>query len=261
MIANDLHDHPRPDPTKLSGMIKLGNRQSAAYQYRDFLSRASFEFPHVIYIAGNHEFYHGKFPGSLADLRRESAHFPNIYFLENDVKVLNDITFIGCTLWTDMNRGDPLTLHSGPSMMTDFNVIRNDNAGYTKLRPAHVMAAHRRSLEYISTVVAGKHDQKFAVIGHHAPTPLSIHEIYKDDYIMNGMFHSDLSEFILDRPQIKLFTHGHTHHPFKYQIGDTWVLCNPRGYIGHESRADTFKLQYFDLNEDGSISFMNEIWE
>jgi hypothetical protein len=39
-----------------------------------------------------------------------------------------------------------------------------------------------------------------------------------------------LSEFILDHPQIRLWTHGHTHHAFDYQIGDTRIVCNPRGY-------------------------------
>jgi hypothetical protein len=35
---------------------------------------------------------------------------------------------------------------------------------------------------------------------------------------------------MLDRPQIKLWTHGHTHHPFDYVIGECRVVCNPRGY-------------------------------
>jgi len=52
---------------------------------------------------------------------------------------------------------------------------------------------------------------------------------------MNGAYHSDLSEFILDHPQIKLWTHGHTHHPFDYMIGGTRIVCNPRGYDGYEA--------------------------
>jgi L-ascorbate metabolism protein UlaG (beta-lactamase superfamily) len=47
---------------------------------------------------------------------------------------------------------------------------------------------------------------------------------------MNGAYHSDLSEFILDHPQVVLWTHGHTHHCFDYQIGNCRVVCNPRGY-------------------------------
>jgi len=37
------------------------------------------------------------------------------------------------------------------------------------------------------------------------------------------------------------------HNPSDYRIGETRVVCNPRGYIGHEDRAANFKLFYFDL--------------
>jgi hypothetical protein len=57
---------------------------------------------------------------------------------------------------------------------------------------------------------------------------------------MNGAYSSDLNDFILDHPQIKLWTHGHTHEPFDYMIGSTRIVCNPRGYSGYEARADEF---------------------
>ena len=60
---------------------------------------------------------------------------------------------------------------------------------------------------------------------------------------MNGAYSSNLDEFIMDRPQIKLWTHGHTHEDFDYMIGSTRIVCNPRGYINYESRADKFKLK------------------
>ena len=47
---------------------------------------------------------------------------------------------------------------------------------------------------------------------------------------MNGAYHSDLTDIMLDHPQIKLWTHGHTHHTFDYMIGNCRVVCNPRGY-------------------------------
>ena len=64
---------------------------------------------------------------------------------------------------------------------------------------------------------------------------------------MNGAFASDLDDFIAYRPQIRLWTHGHTHEPFDYMIGETRVVCNPRGYSGREHRADNFKLQYLEV--------------
>jgi len=248
LIAQDLHDHPEPDTPYSPEIVKtLGSRQLKAQLYRDFFKRCSLQFPHVIYIAGNHEFYHGKFIGSLQDLRNECDKFSNVYFLENDCKKINDVTFIGSTLWTDMNKGNPLTLHTVGDMMNDFRIIRHDGLGHVKLRPAHAAARHRKSVDYIRTVVEGKFDEKFVVVGHMAPSSLSIAPEYQNDTLMNGAYYSDLSEFILDHPQIKLWTHGHMHQPCDYMMGDCRVVCNPRGYHGYEQQAVDFKLQYLDI--------------
>ena len=194
----------------------------------------------MIYVAGNHEFYNGKFFASIDHLREECAKYPNIYFLENDVKVINDIVFMGATLWTDCNKHDPFTLHALGDMMNDFKIIRHDYAGYRSLKPADIADRHRKTLQYFKTVMDGyPQEQKFVVVGHHTPSHMSCHPMYAHDYIMNGGYHSDLSDFILDHPQIKLWTHGHTHHPFDYVLGSTRVVCNPRGYENDGYSEDT----------------------
>ena len=237
MVAEDLHNHSE-ESVRVAAMIEsLGRRQETAQRFRDFLKRVSFQFPHVVYVAGNHEFYHGRWDQSLITLSNECAKFPNVYFLEAGSKKIDDVTFIGGTLWTDMNRGDPLTLHSVRDMMNDFTVIKKDLEGYTRLKPYDTVVRHKHMLDYIKQIVAERHDEKFVVVGHHSPSKLSTHEQYKDQYLMNGAYSSDLSEFILDRPQIKLWTHGHTHHPFDYMIGSTRVVCNPRGYEGYEPES------------------------
>ena len=236
MIAEDLHDHPNL-PSVYSDPYAhqdLGRKQLRVKLFRDFLKRCSFQFPHTVYVAGNHEFYHGKWNRTLDVLRDECGQFPNIYFLEQECKKIDDVTFIGGTLWTDMNKGDPLTLHAVRDMMNDFRVIKKELEGYTSLKPHDTVIRHRKTLDYIKTVVAERHDEKFVVVGHHSPSFKSVHEMYAHDTIMNGAYHSDLSEFILDRPQIKLWTHGHTHYAFDYMIGETRIVCNPRGYEGFE---------------------------
>jgi hypothetical protein len=85
------------------------------------------------------------------------------------------------------------------------------------------------------------------VVGHHAPSKASTHPRYKNEYHMNGAYSTNLDDFILDRRQIKLWTHGHTHEPFDYMIGTTRVVCNPRGYDGYEDMADKFNLKYVDV--------------
>jgi Icc-related predicted phosphoesterase len=247
MIAQDLHDHPEPVVSPYASYAQLGRHQESAQRFRDFLKRVSFQFPHVIYIAGNHEFYHGKFIDSLRVLRDECSKFPNIYFMENDCKKIDNILFIGSTLWTDMNRGDPITLYTVANGMNDYRVIRHDGMGYTKLRPAHTLSRHRHSLEFISNTIKDNPSERVVVVSHMAPSELSINPKYKNDPHMNGAYYSDLSEFILDRPQIALWCHGHVHTPFDYTIGNTRIVCNPRGYEGYEPESGWDSKMFIEI--------------
>ena len=234
-IAEDLYRHP-------AGNVEFSitaTRAAKAARYREFFDRVSKEFDAVVYVAGNHEFYHGKWSTTADILRNETSVFPNVHFLENEVFVYKGVTFIGATLWTDMNKGDPLTLHAVRDMMNDFSVVRDDTKGYSTLRPATVMQAHRKTVSYINAVVSEMPEDKFVVVTHHAPSFQSVHETYRGETLMNGAYASDLSDLILDRPQIKLWTHGHMHDPQDYMLGDTRIVCNPRGYVG-EHRTGNF---------------------
>lgn len=247
LVAEDLHNHPEVHPMDPVNLPNLGRRQVSAQRFRDFIKRCSFQFPHVVVVAGNHEFYHGNWKASIQYLRNEYSKFENVYFLEQDLKVINDVTFIGATLWTDCNKGDPMTLHALGDMMNDFRIIRNDELGFTKLRPAHTMYRHQQTLGYLKTVLADRKDSKVVFVGHHAPTSMSTHERYNGQYLMNGGYRSELGEFIMDHPEIALWTHGHTHDPFDYLVGETRVVCNPRGYAGHDPQADVFQLKFLDI--------------
>jgi Icc-related predicted phosphoesterase len=243
MIAQDLHDHPEltnsSDQAAIANGTGLGRRQERAQRFRDFFKRCSFQFPHVIYIMGNHEFYNGKFYAGIDYMREECAKYSNIYMLEQDTKIIDDVTFIGGTLWTNMNKRDPLTMHAIEGMMNDFRIIKNDKRNYASMSALDVAIRHDKTLAYIKLMVQENKDNKCVVVGHHSPSFQSCHPSYAHETLMNGGYHSDLSEFIMDHPQIKLWTHGHTHHPFDYTIGETRVVCNPRGYENDGYSEDT----------------------
>jgi len=263
-IASDIHLEFGPIEIKntkeadlliLSGDICVAaqlahkdNNNKKSMAIHDFFNMCSKEYNHVIYIVGNHEHYNGDFQRTIPNLKEYLGHLDNLHILDKEIVTIDDVTFIGGTLWTDMNKEDPSTMISISGMMNDFIKVANgeiDTRGkpykvIKTLRPDDVVVDHKAMLEYIRTIVEGKHDQKFVVVGHHAPSKLSTKPRYKDDYLMNGAYSSDLSEFILDYPQIKMWTHGHTHDTFDYLVGSTRVVCNPRGYVNYEQRADDF---------------------
>lgn len=248
MIAQELHDFPADyqHPT-IPSLANVSDRAVRAQQYREFLQRCSRDFDHVVYVAGNHEFYHGKWPLGVQYLRDEVRDLENVHFLEMDCVDIMGYTFVGGTLWTDMNRYDPLTLHAVGDMMNDFRIIRNSDYGFRNFKPADAALRHRHTVDYIRTIIRDRPDGKFVVVGHHAPSKQSTHPRYANDFLMNGAYSSDLSEFILDYPQIRLWTHGHTHEDFDYMIGSTRIVCNPRGYVNYEARADAFALKIVDI--------------
>jgi predicted phosphodiesterase len=238
-------------------------------RYLDFFTACSRNFPHVVYIMGNHEHYHGDYAtsaGFLKDAMKQCGD--NIHFLDKEVWELNDHVFIGGTLWTDMNGEDEMTMNHVSRRMNDFQICENsaEMVNYRtfdteddhkkvrfKTRPAtlsprHVVEDHKAMLKVIEDTYDNTPPWKTIVVcTHHAPSKGSEHPRYKNDQLMNGAYNSQLDGFIMERPGIKLWTHGHTHEDFDYMIKGCRVVCNPRGYINYEDRADRFELKFVEV--------------
>lgn len=232
--------------------------------YHNFFQECCERFPNVIYVVGNHEHYHGDYATTIDTLRERLGYLKNLHILDKESIEINDVLFIGGTLWTDMNKEDPVTLSHIRRVMNDYRIIDDsssvvnyktflpdpDNPGKEitvfKQRPGRFtpdksVEDHKQMLEFIRWTLANTPmEKKVVVVGHHSPTKQSTKPQYERDVIVNGAYSSDLSELILDYPQIKLWTHGHTHHEFDYMIGSTRIFCNPRGYEGYEQQANDF---------------------
>ena len=198
-------------------------------RFKEFFEYCSNEFEHVLYIMGNHESYQYIQNKTEQTLRETLAYLPNINILENEYVDIGDVRFLGTTLWTDMNKNDPITMSLIKDKMNDFRVVQVNHDGvYRKFQPYDASRMHDAALKFIDKNTVD-HDKCF-VLSHHAPSTLSISKRFANDFVMNGGYASDLSEFILDRPQIKMWTHGHVHHNNDYELGSCRIMSNPRGY-------------------------------
>lgn len=253
----NLENHDDVDLLILSGDICVAADINNTHIV-DFFKRVSFQFPHVIMIMGNHEHYHGDFSKSYKIIKSmlESNMLSNIYLLEKETKEIGDYLFIGGTLWTDFNNGDPLSMLMAKEGMNDYRGVKNTDKGHRtgvwRFLPDDVRQDHLAMKEYIHEVIeqrraCGDRSDRVIVVGHHSPSRLSTHPKYQKEYHINGSYSSNLDQFILDHPEVCLWTHGHTHEDFDYYIGTTRVVCNPRGYIGHEARADTWKPKLIEI--------------
>ena len=217
-------------------------------RYYRFLEEECSKYREVIMVMGNHEHYGFNYQKTYAHIADNLPN--NVTLLENQTHTIDDVVFVGATLWTDMNKADPLTMYHMQSAMNDyrqvtmFNEVKNV---YHRLTPEKTVEDHFKSKQFIAETVANKFDQRFVVVTHHAPSKASIKPQYAGDTLMNGAYSSDLSDFILENPQIKLWTHGHTHDVFDYMIGSTRIVCNPRGYHNYEERAHQFKADEFTI--------------
>lgn len=267
--------------------IESGFARNRSTMWHTFFDECCANFPHVIYVAGNHEHYHGDFKYTLDNLKNKLGRLTNLHILDKEVfrytaKDQKDFVFVGSTLWTDMNKEDPLTLHAMKDYMNDFRCVRNSNrqvyrnvpiyeydangrlalneAGNaiqigmkkkeepSRFSPEDAVEENKKSLEFIKFVVSEAAPwETVVVVGHHTPSHLSCHPRYKDDTIMNGGYHNNYEEYIMDHPQIGLWTHGHTHERYDYLLGKTRIVCNPRGYKGHEDIAEDFELKVVEL--------------
>jgi hypothetical protein len=206
----------------------------------DVIAKFNERFHRVLIVFGNHDYWGVEaYREFVVDYEIElQARFNNVQLLQRTVVEDGDYIFVGATLWTDMKRGSPqVEAIARYSMGMDFSHIKMGtyfDEHYmlrdVQFTPTIWMSENKKDLEYIKYIVENNKDKKIIVVTHHAPSLNSIHPDFIRYGDSNYFFASDYDEFILDNPNIKLWVHGHVHSPFDYMLGETRIVCNPRGY-------------------------------
>ena len=234
-ILNDLHiefedfDPPATDADVviLAGDIGVG---------LEGLRWAEVRFPNrpVIYVPGNHEFYHHDI--ALVDELKAQAP-EHIHVLNDDPVFIDGIRFLGSVLWTDFalfGAADKFfAMQAVRQWMTDFSIIQNNGQRFT---PEDAIRLHTASRDWLALMLAEPFDRNTVVVTHHAPSSQSVHPRYARD-LLTPAFASNL-ENLMEGDRAALWVHGHMHESFDYKIYGTRVVCNPRGYAPEALNPD-----------------------
>lgn len=192
--------------------------------------------PHmpVVMVLGNHEFYGSNIQREL-HLGTEYAPHAGVYLLENESVVINGTRFLGCTLWTNFDllaHGDAgaqmTALAASRAGMNDFQRIRLRDFSKDRFHPEDARDMHRASLAWLEGELSTPFDGETVVVTHHCPSPQSVAPRFQRE-LLSASYASNL-DGLIERYQPALWLHGHTHDSHDYEIGDTRVVCNPRGY-------------------------------
>lgn len=255
---SDIHlefgylDLPQLDTDPETVLVLAGDVGLACHRdtFIPFLSEMSSRFLKVIYVLGNHEFYRGSVVTSFDKIKAAAIELDNVVVVENETVVVDNVVFICATLWSDFDNQNPVCMHLAKRQMNDFMIVYNGDATDPYLRtldPEDVYKLYVESHDYIFSAISHELniDHIPVVVTHHAPSYQSISKVYAGNPL-NGAFATELGNKIA-YAQPKLWIHGHMHNSSDYMIGETRILCNPRGYVGREVNPEFDPLKVIEV--------------
>jgi predicted phosphodiesterase len=201
-------------------------------------AKATFSVP-VIYVMGNHEYWHQRGFYKIVDKLKAATAGSNVHLLQNEAVVIDGVRFIGATLWADFNLTGlgPYSKVVCHRALADYDAAIHLDDG-TFLGTDEAMDEHFMSRDYIHTQLREQFDGKTVVVTHYGCSPKSVHPRWVSNLATPG-YVSDL-DYMMHECGPVLWIHGHVHDAFDYQVAETRVVTNPRGYPAEREAGNGF---------------------
>lgn len=227
-IMSDLHIETLSDSSDISKFITPSaevlilagdiGRVHRYEQLENFLLNLCPKFQIVLYVLGNHEYYcvHNIIPKTMdeifTDIKKIQSKIPNLYILNRNSVIIDDVCITGCTLWSQAFIEIPQYIVRIPDM---------NREKYNSL--------FRQDLDYIHSMITYCEEKnlKLVVVTHHAPTFLVGKRKNTDKY--KSLYCSSL-DYLLDGKKIHTWICGHVHKNFDFSANSgTRLVGNQRG--------------------------------
>lgn len=235
-IVSDLHieykNNDIPDPLNFinpqSPILVLAGDIGSLYKFtqlKGFITKVCKLFEIVIYVPGNHEYYvqhdNNCKPVSFSVLENRlkslESEISNLYILNQQSIIIDDVCIVGCTLWTNPEIEIP------KFMIPIYGI---DNYSYYE--------KHKKDLMYINKMsnYCNSKNLELVVITHHCPTYKVLNNNMekknkkKDKYV--SLYVSNL-DYMIENSNINTWICGHIHQNFDFSVGNTRIVGNQRG--------------------------------
>ena len=186
-------------------------------------------YPEVIYVCGNHEFYRSSLTRVRGAPTAVSERLENLHVLDNRAVTLGGQRFLGTTLW--FPRGADNETYA--VMLNDFHLIEGfGDEVYPEAERADAFL--RQELQEGDVVVT-----------HHLPSRRSVNAVHADSPLTCFFVHPQ--DALMEQRRPALWVHGHTHESCDYRVEQTRVVCNPHGYRHNEENPKFIKHLIVDV--------------
>jgi len=227
LLAEQQGLDPSASAIILAGDIGCAGRHQQALA--EGLAFFAGRYEQVFFVPGNHEYYGCHAPETVEELSRLAAAVPRVTLLEPGViGQWGGRRVVGATLWFRDGPDNEELAHE----MSDFRAIKR----FTRW----VYRQNREHIAWLERTVQAED----VVVTHHLPARGSVAPQFVGDPL-NAFFLCDMEQLILARQPL-WWIHGHTHEPCDYQLGQTRVVANPRGYPS-EARPDYVPVTLSDV--------------
>lgn len=206
----------RGDVLVLAGdLLPLRSLEDAKRAFGWFCGR----FPHVVYLPGNHEYYRNSAANADAVLAACAEASTNLHVLNPGLTTIGGTRFVGAALWFPPTPDEAMYRR----LVNDFRLIDGFVPWVHETHAAH-LAFLRANVQPGDVVVT-----------HHLPHPRSVAPQFARSPLNRFLLADDAADLV-ERGGARLWVHGHTHAPCDYVVGETRVICNPRGYPHEATR-------------------------
>ncbi|RUS12614.1 Metallo-dependent phosphatase-like protein, partial [Endogone sp. FLAS-F59071] len=258
--VSDIHlEYYRPKPQTWPSIPRLcptlilaGDIGNAHHtHYRDFVSSCSTSFDHVLVVAGNHEFYQPSTPVLTAAEVLETIQsicdaLPNVTFLNKKSVVIDNVRFLGATMWTQIRPEDKQTVASSMNDYYQIFIERPDpnskprsrsnkkKSGWRTATTEITQSWHRDQRDWLAHELTDPSDGlalPTVVVTHHAPSFRHLESIHSAEEGFQSAYATDLTK-LMRNPPVVAWVSGHTHSITEMLLGEGRVLCvsNCSGY-------------------------------